>query len=69
MQPVTWYIKRIQMMSASEIIWRVTSLTDAWLERLRVQLKLVPKASFVAGYRVESDFQAGFSVFEGKIEV
>ena len=69
MQPVTWYIKRIQMMSASEITWRVTSLMDAWVERLRVQLKLVPKACFVAGYKPESDFQGGFSVFDGKIEV
>jgi len=42
MQSFTWYIKRIKMMSISEISWRVTSLSDAWVERARVQVNKIP---------------------------
>ncbi|WP_160060389.1 heparinase II/III family protein [Psychromonas sp. L1A2] len=68
MQSLTWYIKRIQMMSVSEIKWRVTSLSDAWVERARVQLNKVPKAEFVDSYDAESSFKPGFSVFEGQVD-
>jgi len=68
MQTLTWYIKRIQMMSISEITWRVTSLSDAWIERARVQLNLVPKPLFIDGYQEQSTFTPGFSTFEGDIE-
>ena len=68
MQSITWYIKRIQMMSLSEITWRVTSLSDAWIERARVQFNLVPKLEFIDGYYPQSSFKAGFSVFEGEMD-
>lgn len=56
------------MMSISEITWRVTSLSDAWIERARVQLNLVPKPLFIDGYQEQSTFTPGFSTFEGDIE-
>ncbi len=68
MQSLTWYIKRIQMMSVSEITWRVTSLSDAWAERARVQFNKVPKAGFVDTYDAESVFKPGFTVFEGQVD-
>ena len=68
MQSITWYIKRIQMMSLSEITWRIISLSAAWVERIRVQFNWVPKVQFVKGYQVSSDFTPGFSVFKGQLE-
>jgi hypothetical protein len=68
MQSITWYIKRIQMMSLSEITWRVTSLSDAWIERARVQFNLVPKVEFIDGYSPQSSFQSGFNAFEGEMD-
>jgi len=67
MQSFTWYIKRIQMMSISEITWRVTSLNKAWIERARVQFNFVPKPDFIENYDTESSFESGFNVFEGEI--
>ncbi|MEG3754562.1 alginate lyase family protein [Psychromonas arctica] len=67
MQSITWYIKRIQMMSLSEITWRIISLSAAWVERIRVQFNWVPKVQFVKGYQVSSDFTPGFSVFKGQL--
>ena len=67
MQSFTWYIKRIQMMSISEITWRVTSLSNAWLERARVQFNLVPKVTFIENYDAESSFDPGFTVFKGEV--
>ncbi|RBW47812.1 heparinase [Psychromonas sp. B3M02] len=67
MQTVTWYIKRIQMMSLSEITWRIISLSAAWVERIRVQFNWVSKAEFVKGYQSGSDFNPGFTVFTGQL--
>lgn len=67
MQSITWYIKRIKMMSLSEITWRIISLSAAWIERIRVQFKWIPHAEFVKGYQVTSDFESGFSVFKGTV--
>jgi hypothetical protein len=68
MQSLTWYIKRIQMMSLSEVTWRVSSLSDAWIERARVQFNLVPKVEFIDDYYPQSAFKSGFSVFEGDMD-
>ena len=68
MQSFTWYIKRIKMMSISEISWRVTSLSDAWVERARVQVNQIPKAEFIDGYDADSTFKPEFTVFEGQLE-
>ncbi|MFT5879882.1 MAG: hypothetical protein ACI86X_001003 [Moritella sp.] len=68
MQTITWYVKRIKMMSVKEITWRVSSLRAAWLERGRVQWGLVPQATFIAGYEQKNSFKSGFNVFVGDID-
>ncbi|WP_022939986.1 heparinase II/III family protein [Psychromonas hadalis] len=68
MQSITWYVKRIKMMSVKEIIWRVTSLTDAYVEKGRVQFNLVPKVKFKPTYNPDADFVGGFEVFTGATE-
>ncbi|PKF61444.1 heparinase [Psychromonas sp. psych-6C06] len=68
MQSITWYVKRIQMMSPKEIIWRVTSLTDAFVERGRVQFNLVPTEKYQPSYDPDANFVGGFEVFTGEVE-
>jgi len=63
MQSITWYVKRIQMMSAQEVVWRLNSLSQAWLERCRVQFSLVPEVKFVSDYNPDVELATGFSVF------
>jgi len=67
MQPITWYIKRIKMMSVDEVTWRISSLSDAWIERLRVQFNCVPKVQYIEQYDPQATFKPGFSVFEGQV--
>jgi hypothetical protein len=68
MQSITWYVKRIQMMSVKEVIWRITSLTESYLERGRVQFSLVPKIKFKSTYDPDADFVGGFEVFIGEVD-
>jgi len=65
MQSITWYVKRIKMMSFKEIYWRITSLVNAWFERFRVQIDLVPQVKYLKDVDLQKEFIAGFSVFEG----
>jgi heparinase II/III-like protein len=67
MQSITWYIKRIQLMSTKEIYWRISSLIIAWLERFRVQLGLVPQVIFIKEYDLQKKLNPGFTVFNGEV--
>lgn len=65
MQSIIWYAKRIKMMSIKEIIWRVLSLIDVYVERGRVQFKLIPKVKFKPSYQPDAKLSGGFEVFTG----
>ncbi|QUM85350.1 alginate lyase family protein [Moritella sp. 28] len=67
MQALSWYIKRIKTMSIKEITWRVTSLSSALFEHLRVSMNLVSQAKFHDNYQENAPFQPPFNVFIGDI--
>ncbi|MFT6984888.1 MAG: hypothetical protein ACJAT7_000689 [Psychromonas sp.] len=68
MQSLSWYVKRIKTMSIQEITWRVTSLSAALLEDIRVKMNIVATPTFQAGYQEQAPFSPPFRVFVGDIE-
>ncbi|SGY90629.1 Heparinase II/III family protein [Moritella viscosa] len=67
MQALSWYIKRVKTMSGKEITWRVTSLSSALYEHLRVSMNLVSQAEFHDNYQENTQFTPPFNVFIGDI--
>lgn len=55
-------------MSAKEIIWRITSLSAAIIEHIRVKINWISKERFIDSYQQEAPFSPPFRVFIGNID-
>jgi len=67
MQTFSWYVKRLKTMSPKEILWRLTSLSAAFIEHTRVKTHCVAKETFVSNYQPETTFTPPFHVFIGEV--
>lgn len=58
MQSVKWYVERLKSMSASEVVWRLTSLGRDALDRVRIPAGMYPKREALS----VGAWSTGFSV-------
>lgn len=62
MQTLSWYINRLQGMSAREVLWRTRSAARDVLDRYRIAAHNYPTADTFPGINTDKGFHPGFRV-------
>ncbi|MEW5757406.1 MAG: alginate lyase family protein [Pseudomonadota bacterium] len=64
MQSISWYVHRLKSMSASEVAWRMGSFAQDVIDRIRVEMNLVPAADVVCKPYEGQEFAPAFRVVD-----